>query len=518
MGNQGNSGRYSKFQQRLRNIRLFRSKNKKKVDQEKFIQEKVEEIRKVIYNDSSKGKASFRKKGIGQEEVFGKEKNISQVIVNIRGTAQDRSYGKKKSGIPIGGSQSIISEKKSLKDKKSFTDVTKKLVENKDFSFIKKKRGVSSSKTLENQKNLTELEKKKLLQEMGSEIIDRIKNSFEERIDELEVLESDLFLLNEKQKDELELKKVIEIKKKIQELIQKVNVIIEQYNLYNYNYYIDYMVGIDDSVLMDDILDYKYLLDSEQDQKKFVKEYKILEEFKSLYVHLKKVKADTEALVQKNEAKIHEFDVRDKKYHNIQLGFVNVRKIDQKCSLEIERQNQYFSDLMQKINVIDKEEYTTTHLKGINQLLGQSLRYLGLMILSPLSGLIPSISISAIATRRMINNIYQNMKLEEVHHVHYEAINYDSELSHHLCDVDYTACLLDDTLKDIERLKEDFMLQYDSRIPGYDDTLKKISMIENKVIHNQNKVDIIKKNLKRSKKINEEKMIKIKKLNENKVS
>ena len=116
---------------------------------------------------------------------------------------------------------------------------------------------------------------------MGSQIIDRIKNSFEERIDELEVLESELFLLNEKQKDELELKKVIEIKKKIQELIQKINVIIEQYNLYNYNYYIDYMVGIDDSLLMDDILDYKYLLDSEQEQKKFVKEYKVLEEFKS---------------------------------------------------------------------------------------------------------------------------------------------------------------------------------------------------------------------------------------------
>ena len=56
---------------------------------------------------------------------------------------------------------------------------------------------------------------------------------------------------------------------------------------------------------------------------------------------------------------------------------------------------------------------------------------------------------------------------------------------------------------------------YNSNIPGYEDTLKNIEKIENKLLHNQNKVFIIKNNLRRSKKLNEDKMIKVRELNNN---
>ena len=71
-----------------------------------------------------------------------------------------------------------------------------------------------------------------------------------------------------------------------------------------------------------------------------------------------------------------------------------------------------------------------------------------------------------------------------------------------------------DTLKDVSRLREDFMMIYNSNIPGYDDTLKKINAIEKKLIRNQNKISIVKKNLKQSKKLNEKKIIKVRELNE----
>ena len=104
--------------------------------------------------------------------------------------------------------------------------------------------------------------------------------------------------------------------------------------------------------------------------------------------------------------------------------------------------------------------------------------------------------------------------MEEVNHVHYSTIDYDSELNHHLTDVYFTENLLGDTLRDVERLKEDFMVQYDSRIPGYEETMKNILKIENKIIHNQHRVEIIKNKLRKSKKLNEDKMIKVRKLNE----
>ena len=55
---------------------------------------------------------------------------------------------------------------------------------------------------------------------------------------------------------------------------------------------------------------------------------------------------------------------------------------------------------------------------------------------------------------------------------------------------------------------------YDRRIPGYEDTLKKIGEIEKNLVRSQNRVLLAKKNLKRSKKINENKLVRVRKLND----
>lgn len=533
MANQGNSGIHSKFQERLRRIRIFRRK-KKKQNNDLFIQDKIAEIRQVIREDST----PRRQRVIvgGNDNEIKKERVVSSVIVDTRKMEKQRVYKKKKTGI---NSREIFLKKEDKKDIDSNLSQKKINVDRekdtKDFSSIHAKgidssRGAKDFRTAKVQRDKKKKigydysnlrgkfvsdDKEEAVTELGTQIIEKIKESFEDKLDELEVLESELYFLKKDQENEVETKKVIEIKKRIHDIINKINDLIDQYNLYNRNYYLDHVIGIDDSVIVDDIIDYRDLLDSFEDERKFVREYKLLDEFQSLYRNLKTVRDDTERLVLENEQKIHEFDIRDKKYHDVQLGVVHASEVDQKCSLELERQNVYFTDLMKKISKINQEEYTTYHLRGIGELVSQSLRYMGFLMLSPLSGLLPGIAVHTLATRRMIGNIYRNMKVEEVNHVHYEAVNYDSELNHHLCDVDYTSCMIEDTLKDIERLKEEFMMQYDYRIPGYEDTLKKITMIEKKVLHNQNKVDIIKKNLKRSKKINEDKLEKVRKLNEN---
>lgn len=540
MGNQENGGIYSKFQERLRKIRL--SRIKKRTDNEKFIQEKIEEIRKVIRQDPTSLYQKRKSIGIARDKAKGND-SVSKVVCDIRNTASDRNYAKKKVGIDyeelpkkknikkdniLINKPIVLVKKENLKEISKQDEIINKENDSsiqKTISNIRKEKNKKSRKKgigyeygnndiKEKIKDSSLDEKELLLKELSIQIIDKIRNSFEDKLDELEVLESELYFLKKDQENELELSKVKEIKKRIQDLIVKINDIIDQYNLYNRNYYLDNVIGIDDLVIVDDIINYRESLDSFSDEKRFVKEYKMLDEFRELYSNLKSVRDDVEGMVQRNEQKIEEFDIRDKKYDDIKLGVVQVNEVDRKCSLELERQNEYFSKMIDNIQKINREEYTTYHLKGIGELVNQSLRYMGFLMLSPLAGLLPGISIQTLATRRLIGNIYRNMKLEKVQHVHYEAVNYDSELNHHLCDVDYTSMMLDDTLRDIERLKEDFMMQYDSRIPGYDDTLKKINKIEEHIIHNQNKVDIIKKNLKRSKKINEEKMERVRKLNE----
>ena len=58
------------------------------------------------------------------------------------------------------------------------------------------------------------------------------------------------------------------------------------------------------------------------------------------------------------------------------------------------------------------------------------------------------------------------------------------------------------------------MKQYNSEIPGYKDTLNKINNIEKITYRNLNKINIIEKKLIISKKINEDKLAKVKSLNE----
>ena len=74
--------------------------------------------------------------------------------------------------------------------------------------------------------------------------------------------------------------------------------------------------------------------------------------------------------------------------------------------------------------------------------------------------------------------------------------------------------LIDDTIKDFGKMKSDFLLIYNSNILGYEDTFKKIEKLEEILYRNKIKVDVIKKRINVSKRVNENKMIRVKKLNE----
>ena len=528
-----NGGIYSKFQERLRKIRLARTR--KKQQNNEFVDDRVKDIRKTISGSNSNARVNL---------VNDKDNSIKGVVTNIRMTAKDRNYGGKKGVISVEDERTIIKNKDSLLGDSIIVDrkqdisdkIGTKKIENiegnrnkEDNSLegkidnirenrpnIRKNRKVGYVPWVKKDtvNNITVQEKEELLQELGAEIIDKIKESFLDKLDEIEVLESELYLLSLEQKDVLELKKVKDIKKRINELIDRINVLIEQYNLYKKNYYIDNVIGIDDSIIVDDIINYRDLLDSFENEKEFVKEIKALEEFKSLYNDLKEIRDETEKLQNENEEKIEEYGIRDKKYNNIKIEMVKTVDIGKNTEYEIEKQNKYFTELMSKVNHIEKQEYVTTHLRGVGNLIGQSLRFMGLMLVSPLTGLLPGIGMQTLAARRMVGNAYRSLHFEDVNHVSYSAIDYDSELNHHLNDVNYVEDLVDNALRDVDRLKEDFIRIYDSKIPGYEDALKKIEKLEKKLMHNQNKVSIVKKNLKKSKKLNEDKMVKVRQLND----
>lgn len=521
-----NGGIFSRFQERLKKIRISRSKKKKLQDE--FVKEKVQEIKKEIRSDNTVyrthvvGIGERRKKKINKSNVKVSKQvkstnveninNVDKIIADIKATKNDRNYSKKKVGISASNKLNVVNVVEPNNKLKQVKNKVKEVRENKP-QLPRKKVGAIYSYNDNNINRLNTSEKEELIKTMGADIIDKIKSGFEDRLDELAVIESELFLVSQKQDETIELNKIKELKKRINELIKEINVVIDEYNLYKSNFYIENVVGLNDNVLVDDIISYRRLLDSLAGEKKFIKEYKALEEFKSLRSSLEGIKHKTELIKEENEEKIEKFDIRDKKYDNIKIEMSKVKDINNSCNEEINKQNKYFADIMSKVSKINKEEYVTKHMKGIGNLIGQSLKYMGLLMISPFAGLIPSIAIQTLATKKMIGNIYQQLNPEEVKHVRYSAINYESELNKHLTDVNYTEDLLCDTLNDVKRLKDDFLSIYNSSLPGYEDTLKNIVKIENMIVRNQNRVDMVKKNLKKSKRLNEKKLVLVKDLN-----
>ena len=99
--------------------------------------------------------------------------------------------------------------------------------------------------------------------------------------------------------------------------------------------------------------------------------------------------------------------------------------------------------------------------------------------------------------------------------IKYSAINYEKEITSKINDINFTSHLISDTLTTLNNIKSEFLIQYNSQIPGYTDTLNKINTIEDSIISSKHKIDTIKDNLSNSRKKNHEKMLKLEKLKKN---
>ena len=361
---------------------------------------------------------------------------------------------------------------------------------------------------------LTDSERDVELGKIESDLVHKIQYDFEDKLDELEVLEGRLYYLFSLEKNAVVMEEINSLKLKIQQFIVDLNDIVDQYNAYKRNYYMDHVVEIDDHVIVDDLIDYRILLDNMDDEKKFTSGYKKLKEFEKLYGHLSGIRLEVSRLKEETMRKASLFGDRDRELKQMNKDLLDASKFNQSCSEELERQNRYFNGLMKDISRINREEYVTTHIKGLGEMAAMSFRYLGLLLLNPLKGTLPGIGIQTLAAKEMVVNLYRNLDIEKVKHIRYYATDYEREINGKLNDIEYTSALIDDAISNVDDLLSSFMLKYNSSIPYYDDTLNKIYSIRKVVLRNQNKVNKIRNHLKMGKKLNEEKLMRVKELNE----
>ena len=346
--------------------------------------------------------------------------------------------------------------------------------------------------------------------EIKVKIINTIKQEFIKKKAELEIIETNLYNLEKEEKTTLNLEKIKIIQEEIEEIISKINNIIIDYNLYDY----DNLSNLDDSNLLNDIITYKNLLNQKKDSN-LEKGHKLLEEFQALYQKLDRVKTISNEIIITNQESTKELIEEKEDYTNIKNDISNLDYTVTKCKDEISRQNTYLKEVMSKVDTINKNEYTSLKFKSFNEIVSKSLLWLGTLSLSKKAPLIPRIFINTLATGLLIKNISKNFFPEKITKIEYSATNYDKEITKKMYDLDYTNNLVSDTLYQIKNLKSDFTNTYNNNSKEYTDTLNKLSKIEDNILKNQEQIKYLKTNLNKGKEQNKEKIKKLENLKKN---
>lgn len=88
--------------------------------------------------------------------------------------------------------------------------------------------------------------------------------------------------------------------------------------------------------------------------------------------------------------------------------------------------------------------------------LSTSLRYIGLLTLTPLRGLLPSIGAKTAATRKLLHSMLDNMHYETTKKAVYSVSNYEQEINNKIYDVNSVEDNIELALQDVSRLKSEF--------------------------------------------------------------
>lgn len=350
--------------------------------------------------------------------------------------------------------------------------------------------------------------------DLEEKIFLKFKKELEKIKNECEIIESEEYLIA-KYEDDYDLYiKAKEINKKISNLLERLERIGKNYKLIKEHNLIEEPLLLDNSILIDDIIAYKEKI-TEGKLKNIPNRIKLLSEYKYLYEKLDKLSEKTSEIKEISDDRVKELAKRNEKYRNAKNKIVNLKEIDDCCNLIIEKNNKYLEELSKKVSNIDVKTYAEKKLKGMDGFLLTSLRYIGLLTLTPLRGLLPSIGAKTAATRKLLHSMLDNMHYETTKKAVYSVSNYEQEINNKIYDVNSVEDNIELALQDVSRLKsefKDYFLKYN--LDEYEKAYKKIMMIEKNIKNSQEKVNIIKQRLIKNKEINRTTLVKVRKLNE----
>lgn len=375
-----------------------------------------------------------------------------------------------------------------------------------------------SSPTKENnkkeQKKVEEqITKEKQLNDQKDLILKKIKNKLKKELNELEVIESELYLINKGQIDYQTKEKIEEERKKLMELIEKIKKLKEQFQIFKENSYLEDIIWLNDECLMDDIIKYKELATLE-DKENIKKHYQLFEEYKSLYIKLEETEKTNQKLDEQNKQKMELKKEQDKSYDAYVENTKEFQKIGLKMDKFLIKQENNMNKLASQIEKITSREVIEKQIKNLDKLLYYDAKYFFALLLTPLKGVFPSIAMNAVATKKMVDNIRKTVHIEEIKKTIYEAPDYLAELDYTLYSLADIGMMLDSNIDRLKSLESEIKTKFQNYDPEKtEQILKNITKMRKILDNNRYKLEKVKTSVYGNIKKNEKVKKRVKELN-----
>ncbi len=460
--------KYSKFQERLRLMRINRLRKKKYTDNK--LDNKKTSLSNSIATNNQK---------LNQTENKAKNHNKETLKNNMY---NNYTHNKRKKG-------TIVETKKNNLPPRS------------------------SSSIIKNQLSQEKLPKNKQ-KELEQSIILKLTMQIEKYTCELELIEEIYTKTKEESshnvtQEECEKNLII-----IQELQDRLTKIKEEFfRLTNYDHRYD-LLELDNKSLYQDIIQLeKMITESTIDMPEIIKRVNYYDQ---IYQELLELDHNIEILLTEEQDKLDNYLERDNEFTFLAQESDTLFQVSEEIIAQIQEQDHLLEKLNQVVTKIEKQEIEVTQLQEKTSHIFPHLKllYLSLLFTKPFKNPLANVAFQAITLRELFRprKKYTTKKVKEIK---YTAQDYRSEIAASLANLDSVANLIDNSLTNLRNFRQEFSEKYAMYLPyfnEYQNLETTMQELEDTLVHNKNKVKTLNDQFIISQRQNEATLAKVKKI------
>ena len=350
---------------------------------------------------------------------------------------------------------------------------------------------------------------------LEQKIVNKILEVVEEYKSELDVINSDIYIINLTFKEVKTKEQCEEEQKKIKILMEKINKIKDDFKvLKSKNLNNDYL-EINDWSLVDLISYYKSILETIPNTKEIENSIKKMEIFEETNKILDKLNVEIKTLDKSNDEKLEKEKVNIEKFNQIKDNVFDFDNEYSRYMRFIKEQNNIIEELDQKVGNIEKTEQIKYKFVGYDKLFLNTLKYTSLLLLSPLKGAFPVIAISTLATKNSIELLSKEAHVEKTKKINFNVEDFSNTISSNISSIDIMGSMIESSLNDIKVIKNKLHLISPNSISlEYSNLMNRLNDFEEILKGNKSKINKLREKMNKNLIINKNAIIKVKKLNE----